>query len=34
MGNLYSKKKDYDKADTYFKKALKEEPENVDVLIG
>ena len=34
MGNLYSKKKEYDKADTYYKKALKVEPEDIDVLLA
>src|SRR6187399_1263654 len=34
LGNLYSMKKDYSKADTYFKRALKAEPENMDVLLS
>ncbi|MBK8550991.1 MAG: tetratricopeptide repeat protein [Ignavibacteria bacterium] len=34
LGNLYTKKKEYDKANTYYKKALKIEPENVDVLLA
>ena len=34
LGDLYSKKKNYDKANSYYKKALKVEPENVDVLLA
>ncbi|MBK8984416.1 MAG: tetratricopeptide repeat protein [Ignavibacteria bacterium] len=34
MGDLYSIKRDYTKADTYYKRALKSEPENVDVLLA
>lgn len=34
LGELYSRKKEFDKADSYYKKALKIEPENLDVLLA
>ncbi|MBV6477683.1 MAG: Lipopolysaccharide assembly protein B [Ignavibacteria bacterium] len=34
MGDLYSKKKDYTKADSYYDKAIKVEPENLDLMLA
>lgn len=34
MGDLYSKKKDYTKANSYYDKAIKVEPENIGLLLA
>ncbi len=34
LGDLYSRKKDYDKANSYYKKALAADPENIEVMLA